>query len=217
MPSELPPAVPPAVELVGQHVRLEPLTEAGVPELARALHDQRVFAGGWGGGAAAHPATQAGMEQLLASYVLSQQRPYLVRLASGQVVGTSTLSEFEPVKERLHLGWTAYAPAVWGTVVNPETKLLLLGHCFDHGWGRVKIQADALNDRSRAAIVKLGATFEGITRRDQRRADGSWRDCAVHSIIVEDWPRVREGLQRRIAQFVDERVDHGAADGTGPG
>jgi RimJ/RimL family protein N-acetyltransferase len=76
---------------------------------------------------------------------------------------------------------------------------LLLGHLFDHGYGRVKLQADVLNERSRAGITKLGGQFEGIARRDQPRADGSWRDTAIYSILIDEWPEVRAGLVRRLA------------------
>ena len=85
-------------------------------------------------------------------------------------------------------------------MVNPEAKLLLLGAAFDSGFGRVKIQTDALNARSRAAIAKLGATFEGIVRRDKPRQDGTWRDTALFSILADEWPDVRGRLERRLAQ-----------------
>jgi RimJ/RimL family protein N-acetyltransferase len=117
---------------------------------------------------------------------------------AGRVVGTTTLGDIEPAYEAAHIGWTAYDPRVWGTVVNPEAKLLLLGAAFEHGFGRVKIQADVLNTRSRAAIAKLGATFEGIVRRDRPRADGSWRDSAVFSVIIDDWPDVEARLRERV-------------------
>ena len=94
--------------------------------------------------------------------------------------------------------------------MNPEAKLLLLGLAFDHGFGRVKLQADALNDRSRAAILKLGAQFEGIARRHKPRADGSWRDSAVYAVIVDDWPSVRAGLEARLAAWGEEPVRLGA-------
>jgi RimJ/RimL family protein N-acetyltransferase len=90
--------------------------------------------------------------------------------------------------------------------VNPEAKLLLLGLAFDLGFGRVKIQADAVNARSRAAIAKLGAQFEGISRRDRLRADGSFRDTAIYSVIVDEWPAVRAGLEARLAAYGDEPV-----------
>ena len=78
---------------------------------------------------------------------------------------------------------------------------MLLTLLFGAGYGRVKLQADERNARSRAAILKLGATFEGIVRRDQQRADGSWRGTAVYSIILDDWPTVRAGLESRLAAF----------------
>ena len=77
----------------------------------------------------------------------------------------------------------------------------MLGEAFDHGFGRVKLQADAINSRSRAAIAKLGARFEGVVRRDQPRADGTWRDAAVYSIIVDEWPSVKAALEARVAGF----------------
>ena len=92
-----------------------------------------------------------------------------------------------------------YGSRWWGTQVNPESKLLLLEHAFETcGFGRVKIQTDVINARSRAAILKLGAVFEGVTRRDVRRPDGTWRDSAVHSILVDEWPTVRAGLLARL-------------------
>ncbi|HSN43934.1 MAG TPA: GNAT family protein [Propionibacteriaceae bacterium] len=191
--------LPPVTVLHGPHLDLVPLTDA----LAAALWRPEVFAGGWGGGPAAYPASGDAMTGFLKRF-LTADRVFVVIGAqgplAGQVVGTTSLGEFETAKERCHLGWTAYDPRVWGTVVNPECKLLLLGHAFDHGWGRVRIQADSINERSRAAIAKLGATFEGITRRDQLRADGSWRDAALFSVIIEDWPAVKVGLEARVAR-----------------
>jgi RimJ/RimL family protein N-acetyltransferase len=122
------------------------------------------------------------------------------------VVGASTLGDLDEVREHAHIGWTGYDPRVWATRVNPETKLLMLNLAFTRGFGRVKLQADERNARSRRAIEKLGATFEGIVRRDIRRADGSWRDTAVYSILIDEWPDVRRRLERRIAAFGDEPV-----------
>jgi RimJ/RimL family protein N-acetyltransferase len=83
--------------------------------------------------------------------------------------------------------------------VNPEVKLLLLTHCFDDcRYGRVKIQTDALNARSQAAIAKLGARREGVLRRDLRREDGSFRDTVVFSILKQEWPEVRAGIEARL-------------------
>jgi N-acetyltransferase len=117
----------------------------------------------------------------------------------GRIVGTSSLGDVDLVNERMHLGWTAYTPDVWGTSVNPECKLLMLWHAFDHcGFNRVKIQTDGINQRSQAAIAKLGATREGVLRRHIKRADGSWRDTVVFSVIREEWPLVRASLELRL-------------------
>lgn len=70
--------------------------------------------------------------------------------------------------------------------MNPEAKRLVLGLAFDSGQERVKVQADTANARPRAVILRLGALFEGVLRHDQRRADGSWRDTAVHSILAPE-------------------------------
>ena len=118
--------------------------------------------------------------------------------AAGQAVGATWLGDFALPNETAHMGATAFSPVVWGTNVNPETKLLVLGLAFEHGFGRVKIQADSVNARSRSAIERLGAQFEGILRRDQRRADSSGRDTAVYSVLATEWPAIKAGLDDRI-------------------
>jgi len=195
----------------GRFIRLEPLLDEHLPELYRAIGAPEVFAGGWGGGPAGHRATEAEFVDFARGYFAwGRSNVYAVRIASGPdasaLVGTSTLGDFDEANEHAHIGWTAYSPEVWATAVNPEAKLLMLGEAFEHGFGRVKLQADSLNDRSRAAIAKLGARFEGIVRRDRPRADGSWRDTAVYSILIDEWPDVRAGLQARLAAFGNDPV-----------
>lgn len=195
----------------GRFIRLEPLLDEHLPELYRAIGAPEVFAGGWGGGPAGHRATEAEFVDFARGYFAwGRSNVYAVRIASGPdasaLVGTSTLGDFDEANEHAHIGWTAYSPEVWATAVNPEAKLLMLGEAFERGFGRVKLQADSLNDRSRAAIAKLGARFEGIVRRDRPRADGSWRDTAVYSILIDEWPDVRAGLQARLAAFGTDPV-----------
>lgn len=198
--------------LVGRFISLTPYADADIPELERALRRPEVFAGGYGGGPAGLPADAEAFAAFASGYYSggTDAMPFTVRLEGGPdhgtVVGATKLGDLELANESAHIGWTAYDPRVWGTAVNPEAKLLLLGLAFDHGFGRVKLQADARNDRSRAAILKLGATFEGITRRHVPRADGSWRDSAVYSVIVDEWPAVRAGLESRLAGWGDEPV-----------
>ena len=189
----------------GRTIRLEPLDRAHYPELFTAIAHPEVFAGGYGGGPAGLPTTQAEFDTFADGYFTTGVRnTYVIRLVGGEhdglLVGTSTLGDFDEPGEAAHLGWTAYDPRVWGTAVNAETKLLLLGLAFDAGFGRVKIQADERNERSRTAILRLGATFEGLIRRDKQRADGTWRTTALFSVLAEEWPEVRSGLEERLAR-----------------
>jgi RimJ/RimL family protein N-acetyltransferase len=191
---------PPRVPLVGRLVTLDVLTHDDLPELHRAIGRPEVFAGGWGGGAAAYRADYDEWAEFMRGYLLWDAGLVwgVRRTPTGELVGTTTVGLLDLGCESAHVGWTAYAPEVWGTGVNVETKLLVLGSLFEHGLGRVQLQADAANTRSRAAILKLGATAEGVLRRAQPRADGSWRDTAVYSVLADEWPAVRDGLMRRL-------------------
>lgn len=188
----------------GRFIRLEPMTREHLPALFRAIGHPIVYAGGYGGGPAGYRDTERGFIEWAETYFAwTTANVYVVIVAGGphdgELVGTTTMADFDLDNEATHIGWTAYDPRVWGTAVNAEAKYLLLGLAFSHRFGRVKIQADALNSRSRAAIERLGAVFEGVVRRDRPRADGTWRDSAVYSIISDDWPRVREMLEQRLA------------------
>ena len=104
-----------------------------------------------------------------------------------------------PAVDRVEIGYTFYAQRVQRSHVNTACKLLLLGHAFeDCGFGRVKLQTDVLNERSQAAIARLGATREGVLRRHQKRADGTFRDTVVYSVLREEWPEVRAALLARL-------------------
>ena len=186
--------------LTGDIVRLDRLVADDIESLYAAIGNEQVYAGGFGGGLAGMPANADQMrEDWVAGATL--RTAYVVRLvADGTVVGTTSLGDVDLHNESVHLGWTAYAPSVWGTAVNPATKLLMLQHAFeDCGFGRVKIQTGSTNARSQAAIAKLGATREGVLRRHKRLPDGSFRDTVVFSILADEWPDVRKRLQDRIS------------------
>jgi RimJ/RimL family protein N-acetyltransferase len=193
--------------LVGRYVRLDRTVLADAPALFEALDDDRVYAGNFMGGPAARPVSSEKMGAALGAALSTPGRtPYTVRLTgagtlgeAGAVVGTTSLADLYLSDERLQLGYTAYTPSAWGTQVNPECKLLLLGHAFeDCGFGRVKIQTDSVNERSQAAIERLGAVREGVLRRHRLRADGTFRDTVVYSVLADEWPGVRAGLLERL-------------------
>ncbi|MFH5821276.1 GNAT family N-acetyltransferase [Georgenia sp. AZ-5] len=186
-------------------VELRPLAPDDAPALFAALDFPEVWAGGYGGGPAGRPQDTAAAAGWMRSYLGGGSGPgvaYAVRRAgTGELVGTTTLGDVDLANETAHLGWTAYTPAVWGTVVNPAAKLAVLTHAFeDCGFGRVKLQVDARNARSLAAVAKLGAVREGVARRHRRRADGTWRDSVMFSILGSEWPGVKAGLEERLAR-----------------
>lgn len=196
---------PPAtdVELSGQTVVLTPVVPArDAGELFTALDADAVWRH-----LAGRPADADEMACLLLQGIASGRLPWLVRLVrpvaglpTGAVAGMSSFLDVSAGDARLEIGSTSYTPPVWGTSVNPETKLLLLGHAFDVlGAGRVQFKTDVRNVRSQRAIARLGARYEGTLRRYQRRADGTVRDTVLFSVPAEEWPVVRDALQVRLA------------------
>ena len=185
--------------LVGTVVRLELLGDDAVDELYPLLSDPQVYADGY----VMHrrPVSVEDSRALVTSrFLVAGRVVYAIRLVDGPLVGTSSLLEIDLANESVHHGATLYGRRWRGTAVNPEAKLLLLAHCFDDcGFGRVKIQTDALNTHSQAAIAKLGARREGVLRRHLRREDGTFRDTVVYSILADEWPAVRDGLRARLA------------------
>jgi RimJ/RimL family protein N-acetyltransferase len=122
-------------------------------------------------------------------------------LPSGAVVGTTSYLEPSATHARLEIGWTCYSSRVWASAVNPDAKLQLLRYAFDElGAGRVQLKTDVRNARSQQAISRLGASFEGVLRRYQRRSDNTVRDTVLFSILAEEWPTVRGRLLARVGE-----------------
>lgn len=211
-------ALPTNGPLAGRRVRLTVLAEADVEELGLLLLDPAVYADGF---AMLRRPTTLGCARALARSVFVAGQgtadgrgggctAYAVRLvadgrlgARGTLVGTSGLWGADLAGARVHLGRTLYGPRWWGTQVNPETKLLLLAHCFeDCGYERVAIQTDVRNTRSQAALAKLGAVREGVLPRHMTRADGSVRDTVVFRVLRGEWPGVKARLVARLADAV---------------
>ena len=185
---------PPPHELVGDHVTLTQFVPADAPELYAALDHDACW-----DHVAGRPANPEEYAATLAQAPQAGRWPWVVRTAS-EVVGTTSYLDVSLPDARLEIGSTAYSPAVWATEVNPECKLLLMSWAFDHGFGRVQLKTDIRNRRSQAAIAKLGATYEGVLRRYQRRQDGTVRDTVMYSVTAEEWPGVRERLRARLAR-----------------
>jgi RimJ/RimL family protein N-acetyltransferase len=121
--------------------------------------------------------------------------------ATGEAVGVSGYLEIRPPHRGLEVGRTWIGKAHQGTRVNPESKYLLLRHAFeDLGAVRVQLKTDLNNLHSQRAIEKLGARREGVLRKYQTRSNGYVRDTVVYSIVAEEWPAVKAGLEARLAR-----------------
>ena len=184
--------------LRGRFIQLEPFTPA-LKEAVRAALDTDADAwaimvnngGGegfddWWAKRLAH--TEAGSEIAFA----------VRRLADGEVVGSSGYYALRPEHRGVEIGSTYYRPDARSGPVNPEAKLLLLDHAFGSGALRVEFVTDAVNTRSRAALLKLGAIEEGVLRRHKVTWTGRVRDTVMFSITDQDWPAVRARLQARL-------------------
>ena len=104
--------------------------------------------------------------------------------------------------DHVEIGMTWYAPDFRGTFVNPECKYLLLMYAFEElGCQKVTLKCDNRNERSKSAILRLGAKHEGILRRHRFTDNGEWRDTSFYGIVVEEWPEVKAGLSKRLADY----------------
>ncbi len=119
----------------------------------------------------------------------------IIDRASSQVIGSTRYANIVPPDRRLEIGWTWITTAFQRTIANTETKLLLLSHAFEalhvH---RVEFKTDALNERSRNALLRIGAFEEGTFRKHRITASGRVRDTVYFSIIDTEWPAIKARL-----------------------
>lgn len=196
------------VTLTGRHVQLEPLSHDHVDELvAAASIDRSTYGLTWVPDG--RDEMQRYVTKLLADHGEAKVLPFAQRrLDTGRIVGCTRYLEIQwwagrDDPDEVEIGGTWLAADTQRTPVNTEAKLLLLSYAFERlGVWRVAICTDARNERSRMAIARIGATFEGVLRNHRTRYDSPTpraRDSAMFSVIVEEWPEVRRGLEDRLA------------------
>lgn len=186
-----------AETLTGRFVRLEPLESRHATGLLRAADDEAIFR--WL--STARPTDEAAARDLVAIYDALPATVAWAQLdeTTSDVVGATAVYEIDPMNRSLAIGYTWLSTRAQRTAVNTEAKLLLLERAFDRlGAKRVTWYTDAKNDRSRAAIARLGARQEGILRQHLRRRDGTWRDTVVFSMVAEEWPDAKAALNARL-------------------
>jgi RimJ/RimL family protein N-acetyltransferase len=201
------------IALEGRHVRLEPLAMTHGPGLLAAASGPRdTFA------FTTVPADRDQMERyiagLLRAHAAGTALPFAtVDRANGQVVGATRFLNAEfwdwpagspyqrgaQVPDVVEIGGTWLAQGAQRTAINTEAKLLMLTHAFET-WRvhRVSLVTDARNERSRTAILRLGARFDGVLRAVRVASDFTIRDTAAYSILEREWPAVKAGLAARL-------------------
>lgn len=188
-----------AIILEGRHVRLEPLQARHADALLPAALDPRIWE---------FTSTQIQTATDMQKYVetaLGWRRagtaaPFAtVETGSGTVIGSTRFENIDVANRRVEIGWSWLNPRWWRTPINTEAKYLMLRHAFEQ-WSciRVEFKTWVKNQRSRAAILRLGAKEEGILRRRMVHSDGSARDAVYFSILDDEWPAVKDRLEKRL-------------------
>jgi RimJ/RimL family protein N-acetyltransferase len=203
------------VVLEGRHVRLEPLgVDHARDMLAAASGPRQTY--GFTTVPADEPSMAGYIEAALRDREAGRALPFAtVAKATGRVVGSTRFGNIEfwvwppgsanqrgqDVPDAVEIGWTWLAADVQRTPVNTEAKLLMLAHAFET-WRvhRVSLMTDARNERSRRAILRLGARFDGVLRAARPASDGGIRGTAAFSILENEWPVVKTQLQSRLNQ-----------------
>lgn len=191
------------VILEGERVKLVPLDHAHFDELIAVGRQEKIWE---------HISINGADSERLVLHLKSailkrstgEQYPFtVIDKLSGKIIGSTFLHNIFPEHRKLEIGWTWYDPAYWRTGYNRECKLLLLTYCFETLKAvRVQLQTDENNTRSRTAILGIGATFEGVMRKERIRANGTFRNTAMYSIIDDEWPASRTLLLASLKQNI---------------
>ncbi|MSU22710.1 MAG: N-acetyltransferase [Opitutus sp.] len=190
------------ITLAGRHARLEPLGENHLTSLLRHGAEAEVWR--WMPTLRADPreSVRAWFERAMAGAARGDVVAWaIVDVARGEAVGGTTYLDLALTDKRVEIGSTWHGRAFWRTGINTECKFLLLRHAFETlGCNRVQLKTDARNERSQAAIARLGAVREGVLRSQMVMPDGWVRDTVMFSIIAAEWPAVKARLEEWMAR-----------------
>lgn len=195
------------ISLSGRVVRLEPLSEVHVPDLAIAGQDENIWRYMLYGNIQTEEHMRAWVLDMLARQACGADLPFaVIHLASQTAIGATRYLEIRPAHRGLEIGGTWYSPSFQRTAVNTECKYLLLRHAFETlGCLRVQLKTDLRNLRSQRAIERLGAVREGVFRKHMLTPQGTVRDTVFYSILDDEWPAVKQRLESFLDEYKHER------------
>ena len=191
------------IVLTGQHVRLEPMTEAHIPGLAEIGVGQTFWDFMLYGNISSTDDMRHWVLDILSRAEKGTDLPFVaIHLASGRVAGATRYLNIVPKDRGLEIGGTWYGAEFQRTAVNTECKYLLLRHAFETlGCIRVQLKTDLRNERSQKAIERIGAVKEGVLRNHMILPDGRYRHSVFYSILDTEWPTVQKKLEQLLQQY----------------
>ncbi len=202
------------IELQGEHVRLEPLSMMHIADLLNAATEARETYG-----LTFVPSSEDTMRQYVANamqgFEHGQMLPFVTRnMQTGKIVGSTRFLNIENftwpadsvhaqvngTPDTVEIGSTWLAQSAQRTGINTEAKLLMLELAFEQWKVRcVRLKTDARNERSRNAILRIGAKFDGILRAHMPASDGEVRDSAYFSLLSSEWPEIKSRLRKFLS------------------
>lgn len=189
------------VTLTGKIVRLEPLSEAHVADLAQVGMDENIWRFMLYGDIRTEEDLRGWVRDILGRQKRGTDLPFtVIYLETGKAIGCTRYIDIHPEHRNLEIGGTWYGASYRGTRVNTEAKYLLLRHAFEPlGCIRVQLKTDLRNLQSQRAIERIGAQKEGILRNHMILQDGTVRSSVYYSILEHEWPDVKARLEVRLA------------------
>jgi RimJ/RimL family protein N-acetyltransferase len=187
--------------LEGECVRLEPLSIEHLDGLCEIGFDESIWR--W---TMALVRTKSDMRRYIETALDEQERgvslPFAtIEKSAGKVIGSTRFGSIDTKNRRAEIGWTWINPKWQRTAINTEAKLLMLKHAFEV-WKciRVELKTDVLNEKSRNAILRIGAKQEGIFRQHLITEAGRFRDTVYFSIIDTEWEAVKTSLLLKLKE-----------------
>ena len=195
------------ITLTGRVVRLEPLSEAHIPDLTIAAQDENIWRFMLYGNIQTQAQMRAWVQDILGRQARGTDLPFaVIYLESDQAIGATRYLDIRQSNRGLEIGGTWYAPAFQHTSVNTECKFMLLKHAFeDLGCVRVQFKTDLRNERSQRAIERLGAVKEGILRNHIITPEGYLRSSVYYSILDSEWPAVKARLEEKLKRYLSTK------------